>query len=59
MYCRGIKLWELMEQGKPMYYRNGTIMKHPNGTLIVSEWYLSDLDVSGGFVRAGALTALL
>ena len=42
----GIRLWELMEEGKPQYYRNGTLM-YVNGSIARGEWYLSDLDVSG------------
>lgn len=41
----GLKLWKMMMEGKPQFHRNGTLQRSTDGSVIVDEWYLSDLDL--------------
>ena len=42
---RGIRAWELMVQGKPLYERDGRPKLGDDGKPMYTDWYLSDLDV--------------
>ena len=42
----GLKMWQMMVDGKPQYWRNGTLkLNESTGLVVTDEWYLSDLDL--------------
>ena len=49
---RGIRAWELMVQGMPDKYSNGTQKQNPDGSLKYTTWRLSDLDLARAMFAA-------